>query len=84
MAGIAGGKLELSFAPDMRLFKLALSLEGTTLVRIVAARLLEVSLFGDCGRDGGFEEKASASIAGDVGDTWPDSPNGSSAGCKSS
>jgi hypothetical protein len=81
MAGIAGGRLELSFAPDMRLFKLALSLEGTTLVRIVAARLLDVSLFGDCGRDGGVEEKASASIAGDVGDTCP---NGSSANCKSS
>jgi hypothetical protein len=61
--------LALSLTPDMRLFKLARSFCGTTLLRIVAARLLLAdSLLGDCGRDGGPEQNTSASIDGDVGD----------------
>lgn len=47
----------------MRLFKLARSLYGTTLFRIVAARLLlDDSLAGDWGVDEGPEEKQSGSM----------------------
>lgn len=68
--GSGDGWLALSLAPDMRRLKLARSFAGTTLLRIIAARLLgagDGSVFGDCGSDGGPEEKASASIAGDGG-----------------
>lgn len=53
----------------MRLFKLARSLYGTTLFRIVAARLRLDSLAGDGGADDGPEEKHSGSIINST-DFW--------------
>lgn len=46
----------------MRLFKLARSLYGTTMLRIMAARLRLDSLAGDAGADEGPEEKHSGSM----------------------
>lgn len=78
IGGSAGGCVA-SVAPDMRLFKLALSLAGTTLLRMMAARCLaEDSPFGDCASDAGPDENASASIAGDVGEVWVENMNGCS------
>lgn len=50
------------FGVDIRLFKLARSLYGTTLFKIMAARLRLDSLAGDGGADEGPEEKHSGSI----------------------
>lgn len=71
-----GGWADMSFVPEIRLFRLARNFAGTTLLRMLVARSLapppnEPSFFGDRGgsvSDEGPDEKASASIAGDVGD----------------